>query len=218
MKKLYVLMTIISLSMLISCNKEDEKKEDKKGTPAVFGATKKIENLYAPSKGKSFKPQDQKGKFIKFNFKTGKITESEMDWDIAFRYATILVNGGTKVGYDSEPERNGNTSVYIAKNSFEDLKIINTDKFKQDSKGSLAISDDVTGQQGIWSYNIKKHIILPIPGRVLVFQTSKGNYVKMEVLSFYKDAPQQPKTADRSYGYYTFKYSLGNKDSLRTHK
>ncbi len=218
MKKLYILIAIISLSILVSCSKDDENKEDKKETPVVFGTTKKVENLYAPSGGGGFQPQDQKGKFVKFDFGTGKITESETDWDIAFRYATILVNGGAKAGYDSEPERNGNISVYIAKDSFEELKTVDTNKFKQDSKGNLAISDDVIGQQGIWSYNIEKHILLPIPGRVLVFQTSKGNYVKMEVLSFYKDAPQQPQTADKNYGYYTFKYSIGNEDTLKSHK
>ncbi len=208
MRKLYILTIFISIFTLISCGGDDNTKDIEKGTPVSFGVEENVANLYAPSSGKGYKPSDQKGKFVKFNFTTGKTTESDTEWDIAFRYATILVNGGAKVGYDSEPERTGNVSVYITKNSFEDVTKVEEDKFQKDAKNKLAISDDVLGKKGIWSYNMKKHYVLPIPGRILIFKTSKGKYVKMEVKSFYKDAVY-PKPADENYGYYTFRYSIG---------
>ncbi len=207
MKKLYILTAIISFLAFTSCSKDDNPKKDEKGIAVSFETSKKVENLYAPSSG-GYMPSEQKGGFVKFNFETGQITDSETDWDITFRYATILVNGGSKVGYDSEPKRTANVSAYIAKNSFEDLKKVDDKELRKDAKGKLAITDDVQNGKGIWSYNMKKHIVLPIPGRVLIFKTAQGKYVKMEVLSFYKDAPAQPKMADKSYGYYTFRYSI----------
>lgn len=208
MRKLYILTVMISFLTFTSCGGNDDNDQPEKGTVVSFGATKNIKNLYAPSSGKGYKPSDQKGKFIKFNFSTGKITNSETNWDIAFRWSTILVNGGTKGNYDDEPKRTGNVSAYIAKNTFEDFKRVEKDKLKQDNNGKLAIVDDVQNGKGIWSYNMKKHYVLPIPGRVLVFKTNDGKYVKMEVLSFYKNAPVQPKTADESHSYYTFRYCV----------
>lgn len=195
------------LSLLISCGKDkDNPIETQKGTPVSFGEVKQISNLYAPSAGKGYEPSVKKGEFVKFSFKTGEKTTSETDWDIAFRYATILVNGGKKVGYDSEPDRTGRVGAYIAKNTFEDFKFVEEDKFKQDGTNKLAITDNVLNGKGIWSYNMKEHYVLPIPGRILVFKTKQG-FVKMEVLSFYKDA-KMPKPLDESYSYYTFKYSI----------
>lgn len=177
MKKTYFLLAFLMLS-LTSCSGDDNDNTVKTKTTVVFGKEKKVTNLYAPATGKGFNPADKEGEFVKFSFKTGAVTNSKTDWDIAFRYATILVNGGAKVGYKSEPERTGDVSVYVAKNVFEDVKSINEDNFKQDNTGTLAIDDDVLGKNGIWSYNMEKHYVLPIPGRILVFQTSNKKKCK----------------------------------------
>ena len=50
-------------------------------------------------------------------------------------------------------------------------------------------------------------LITPIPGRTLVIKTADGKYAKLEVLSYYKDAPASPTAADPS-GYYKFRYSF----------
>lgn len=212
MKNVFILMGIIALVGFTSCGDDDNNKKEELGIPVSFGEVKKIKSLYAPSSkdSKGWLPSTQKGEFVKFNFRTGKVTKSETDWDIAFRYATILVNGGAKrVSNDAdEPKRTGNVGVYISENIFEDVKNIDEKKFKQDAEGALAITDDVQNHKGIWSYSMETHIVSAIPGRILVFKIGKGEYVKMEVLSFYKDEVK-PNKGDLRYGYYTFRYSIG---------
>ena len=62
-------------------------------------------NLHAPQTGGMGQPIG--GDFTKFNFSTGQITTDTQDWDIAFRGTTIIVNGGTKIGLNDEPNRRG---------------------------------------------------------------------------------------------------------------
>ncbi|MBS9767769.1 MAG: HmuY family protein [Flavobacteriaceae bacterium] len=166
-----------------------------------------VYNLYAPSTGKGYRPSDKGGKFVKFDLETGKITESETDWDIAFRYSTIILNGGKKIGYKDEPNRNANVSGYIEKHPFEEIKTVSEKEFRQDKKNELAISDNVQNGTGLWSYSMKHHYVLPIPGKALILKTRNGKYIKMQVKSFYKCIPKIPKVADESYGYYTFRYT-----------
>ncbi len=165
-----------------------------------------VYNLEALSSGKGYKPEDQTGKFTKFDLENGKITESETEWDIAFRYSTIVLNGGEKTGRSDEPSRTAKVSAYIAESPFEQLKTVSQGLLQMDKKGKLAITDDVLNKKGLWSYSMTYHYVLPIPGRTVVFKTRNGKYVKMQIKSFYKCVPEMPKPADESYGYYTFRY------------
>ncbi len=166
-----------------------------------------VYNLKAIGEGTSYRPEDKTGDFVKFDLEKGQITESETDWDIAFRYATIIVNGGEKTGYKDEPNRTAKVSAYIEEKPFEKIENVLESKFKEDRKGKLAISDNVlSSKEGLWSYSMTYHYVLPIPARVAVFKTRNGKYVKMQIGSFYK-CMKRPKPADESYGYYSFRYA-----------
>ena len=65
-----------------------------------------VVNLFATVVGGQGGPSS--GEFTKFDFSTGTETDSETDWDIAFRATTILINGGEQFGYTDEPTRSGN--------------------------------------------------------------------------------------------------------------
>jgi hypothetical protein len=58
---------------------------------------------------------------------------------------------------------------------------------------------------GWYNYDGATNTISPIAGRVVMIKTADGKYAKMEIISYYKDAPVAPTsaTADR---YYTFRY------------
>ena len=158
----------------------------------------KIENLHAPKVGQHGQPVS--GPFVKFNFKTGKTTTSDTDWDIAFRATTIILNGGESSGTTDEPTRTGQAAAYIASGTLEDITSVDASLFVQDSASALAIT---TGSGNGW-YNYTgppDHLIKPIPGKILVFRTADGKYAKVEILSYYKDANK-----DLDSSYYTFNY------------
>ena len=60
-----------------------------------------VEDLHAPQEGGQGQPIS--GQFTKFDFETGSETNSETDWDIAFRGTSIIVNGGISLGTNDEP-------------------------------------------------------------------------------------------------------------------
>ncbi|MCY4299628.1 MAG: DUF2730 family protein [Flavobacteriaceae bacterium] len=170
--------------------------------------SKKIEDLFAPAAAVTNQqgpPPPPSGKFVKFSFATGETTTSDTQWDIAFRTTTILVNGGSKTGSNDEPERTGQGGAYIVDGLFNEVNIVDESIFKQDTKEGPAIP---TGSGNGW-YNYQPpptNLINPIPGKVLVFKTHDEKYAKVEILSFYKGAPNQPNAITDEARYYTFNY------------
>ncbi len=160
---------------------------------------KKVENVFAPQTGGQGTGQPVSGTFTKFDLETGEITDSDTDWDIAFRGTTIAVNGGEVTGTTDEPERNGNAAAFIATGTFASVTTAEGLSFVQDSSTSFAIP---TGSDNGWyNYNFMTNIISPIPGKILVFRTRNGNYAKIEVLSYY-----QNEDTSQPSRYYTFSY------------
>ncbi len=193
-------ITLIMLSIFIfSCSDDDD------GTSADLSVeTETFENLHAPQQGGQGQPVS--GDFTKFDFETGMTTESQTDWDIAFRGTTIAVNGGTSTGTDDEPERTSDGGVVILNTTFEDVSEVPDDVvFEQDGTDGFAIP---TGSGNGWyNYDFATNIVNPIPGKVFIFKTSDGKYAKVEILSYYKDAPSNIDPFQDEARYYTFRYT-----------
>ncbi|WP_127139523.1 IPT/TIG domain-containing protein [Flagellimonas marinaquae] len=167
-----------------------------------------VENLEAPQTGGQGQPIG--GPFTKFSFETGEVTDSETDWDIAFRGTTIAVNGGTVTGTNDEPARNGNAGAAIASGLFTDVATADGLTFEVDADGAFAIP---TGsQEGWYNYNPATFTVTPIPGRVLVFRTHDGKYAKVEILSYYRDAPAEPDAFTDESRVFTFNYVYNPND------
>jgi hypothetical protein len=161
-----------------------------------------VQNLEAPQTGGQGEPVG--GPFTRFSFATGAVTDSETEWDIAFRGTTIAVNGGAATGSADEPARNGNGGATIETGTFAEIITAEGLTFKEDSDGAFAIP---TGSDTGWyNYNPLTFTVTPIPGRVLVFRTHDGKYAKVEILSYYRDAPAQPDPFMDESRVYTFKY------------
>ncbi len=168
-----------------------------------------VSNLHAPATG-GF-GADTTGPFTKFDFETGMKTDSDTEWDIAFRTTQIIVNGGTSLGTDSEPERNGNAAAVIIDGLFDEVAVAPAvSEFAQDSAEGWAIT--ASSDQGWYNYNFMTNVVSPLPGKVLVFRTRDGKYAKVEILSYYKDAPVQPDGFVDEARYYTFKYVYNPND------
>ena len=187
MRKTITYITLLSL-ILSSCSKDDE-------VQLLDIVSESFENLYAPQNGGvnprtgQFTPIS--GEFTKFNFSTGQITTSETDWDVAFRGTDIIVNGGESLGTIDEPSRTGNAAVYIASGTMLSVVEVDLQSLSQDSTSGYAIPSG--GGNGWYTYQGPPvNIISPTPGKILVFRTFDGKYAKMEILSYYKDAPESP--------------------------
>ena len=165
-------------------------------------------NLPAPQTGGQGEPEG--GPFAKFSFETGDVTDSETAWDIAFRGTSIAINGGTVTGTADEPERKGNAGVAIENGTFTDITSAGGLTFTQDSDGAYAIP--AGSDNGWYNYNPATFIITPIPGRILVIRTHDGKYAKVEILSYYRDAPADPDAFADESRVYTFKYVYNPND------
>lgn len=193
--KLFTAITLCTL--FISCSEDDD-------TPEMIAVeSNSVENLYAPQEGGQGQPVS--GTFTKFNFASGQTTTSDTDWDIAFRGSTIIVNGGVSAGTADEPERTGNAAAYIASGTMASVTEVNTASLKQDTADALAIA---TGSGNGWYTYAGEptHLITPTPGKILVFRTNDNKYAKIEILSYYKDAPEAPNAFVDETPYYTFNY------------
>ena len=162
-----------------------------------------VEDLHAPQEGGQGQPIS--GLFAKFDFESGLQTESDSEWDVAFRGTTIIVNGGTSLGSADEPERTGDAGAYIFDGTMADMTAVETSLISQDSSEGYAIA---TGSGNGWyTYaGPPTHLINPTPGKILVFRTRDGKYAKMEILSYYLGAPENPDAMSDPGRYYTFNY------------
>lgn len=185
-------LTVLALFIgFTSCDKDDPK-------PLLEVKSESVTNLYAPQVGGRQEPAS--GPFTKFDFSTGAITTSDTEWDIAFRGTSIIVNGGKSKGTTDEPERTKEAGAYIASGTMATITEVNTSLLKQDSDTGYVLNDWYTyaGEP--------THLINPTPGKILVIKTRDGKYAKVEILSYYKDAPAEPNAFTDETPYYTFNY------------
>ncbi|QLG46289.1 HmuY family protein [Costertonia aggregata] len=200
MQSTFKFFTFLVLPLLfIACDSDDDEPQ----LEAVESKT--ATNIPAPQTG-GFGQGEIGGSFTKFSFETGAITTNETEWDIAFRGLTIAVNGGVATGTNDEPERNGDAGAAIATGTFASVTDAASYTFLQDSANGFAIP---TGSDNGWyNYNQPTNVVTPIPGKVLVIKTHDGKYAKVEILSYYKDAPSEitSEIANRDFRFYTFNY------------
>ena len=193
------LLSILTLGLVLSsCSNDDD------GPQLQQVESDTVLNLFAPQTGGQGDPVS--GEFAKFDFNSGQTTTDADEWDIAFRGTTIIVNGGVSLGTTDEPERTGNAGAYIATGTFGEILEVTPDQFNQDSSEGYAIPSG--SGNGWYNYNFMTNTIEPIPGKILVFRTRDGRYAKVEILSYYKDAPEDitPEIAANDLRYYTFNY------------
>ena len=195
MKTIKLLVLSIMLISFFNCEDDGPNLQDIQSVS--------IEDLYAPQEGGQGQPIS--GTFARFDFETGLQTESETEWDVAFRGTSIIVNGGTSLGTTDEPERTGDAGVYIYDGTMAEMVAVETSLITQDSSSGYAIQ---TGSGNGWyTYaGPPTYLINPTPGKILVFRTRDGKYAKMEILSYYLGAPENPDAFSDPSRYFTFNY------------
>ena len=199
MKNKIIITLIVIISILgFSCDDKDE--DNIVNKPIVEGF---YTNLHAP----------EGGDFVKLKFiadistPEALITNSENNWDIAFRGTMIIVNGGVKTGSGNEPERALISSISsyidILNMNFKDVTIspdlVNEENW--DKAGQPKIPN-ISGQG--W-FEDDGTYITPLKDKTIVLRTTDNYYVKIGMYSYYKDA--LPETTEDP-AYYSFQYSI----------
>jgi len=192
--KLFIL-AVVTITF-ISCDSNDDIDE------LAPIESKLVTNFAAPQEGGRGAPES--GEFAKFNFATGERATDDTEWDIAFRGTSIIINGGVSSGSIDEPERTSEASVYMASGTLSTMKEMDTESLEQDHEEGFAIK---TGSGNGWyTYDSSTHIISPIAGKVIAMKTHDGNYALVEIVSYYKDAPEDPNYMTSESRHYTFNY------------
>lgn len=142
--------------------------------------------------------------YIYFSLATGKEVPAAdaktKNWDIAFSKTTIATNSGT-----SGPGEGG---AIVLEKPFDQVGEAPKDGYKTDGDAGFAIPG---GSGNSWyKYDMSVHAILPIPGRTLLVKTAGGKVAKVEIISYYKGAPEDVPTEESSY--YTFRYTIAGED------
>ena len=186
----YTLILLLGITM--SCKEDDPKPATAATSTTVSSNT--VRNLPAnPEVGGT-------GHYTFFSLKDNLIIpfsdSASLKWDIGFNATTIITNGGSS-GI-------GAAGLQLYTGLFDQLTEAPVNGYSQDSKGGYAIA---TGSGNGWyNYNSTTHVISSIPGRVLVVKGADNTYSKIEIFSYYKDAPAAP-TSDNISRYYTFRYA-----------
>jgi len=201
------LLTLLAIFVgFSSCSNDDD------DDPVILQVeSESVSNLFAPVIGGRDEMGNEipeSGEFTKFNFSTGTITTSETDWDIAFRSTSIIINGGVSFGATDEPDRTGNAAAYFETQTLAGVGIVDTSSFEQDSVNGYVLTN-------WYEYNPVSHIISPTAGKILVIRTHDGKYAKLEILSYYKDAPAEI-TQETESRYYTFNYVYQPNEGVTT--
>lgn len=200
MKSTLISAILIAASTILftACTKE---KDAPTIQPVVSQTVKNLPADPTTPSSNTAQPPGSTGKFTLYNLRDNRTvanTDSASNkWDVGFRGTTIIVNGGAI--------RSGQGAASVYTGTFEELTTVPASTtFAQDqSAASLAVPSG--SGKGWYNYNGQTNIISPIPGRVIVLKTGEGTYAKLEILSYYKDAPATPGASSQGR-YYTFRY------------
>lgn len=140
------------------------------------------------------------GNYVYFSFNTNEVVPStdsnSSKWDMAFKSTSIIFNGGV-----SGPAQ---VSAQMITGNFSDVLTAPEDNYAFDTEETYAIPNG--SGEGWYNYNFEKHIIQPIPGKIMVVKISETEIYKLEIISFYKGNPAQPDNAKDVARFYTFRF------------
>lgn len=141
-----------------------------------------------------------KGEYTFFNLEKGdtvpRSDSATLNWDIAFQSTNIIINGGS-----SGP---GQGAAQLLVMPYKDIYTLPDSGFKADDTTYKAIPPG--SGNGWYTYEDKKHFILPRAGVTLAIRTATGKYAKLQILNYYKDAPDVITPEMPNSRYYKFKY------------
>src|SRR5690606_14916260 len=198
MRKLIIWnLALFSSALMFSCSDSDDPQPEE-NLEAVL-----VENLHAPADQMDRETGEIIGQssYQYFSLEENKLVPSvDGNWDIGFKGLSIIVNSGISGEVNAE--------AAIVQGVFEQYNAVpESVELKTDTQAGLAIPSG--SGNGWYNYNMTTHLVSPQPGNILIVKTNGGKYVKMEILSYYKDNPPMNEVnLTTPSAYYTFQYVL----------
>ena len=182
-------IAVLAIAIVTACNKP------KVVTPPAVVTSITTNNLLAD-------PTTNGNRFVFFSLENNVVVpatdSATTKWDIAFKGTTILINAGS-----SGPGQGGAfVQTAAAYDSYNTIPADST--FKTDAAPNYAIA--LGSGRGWYNYNPASNVLTPIPGRLLAIRTATGKYAKVEILSYYQNAPAAP-TGNEPSRYYTYRFA-----------
>ncbi len=134
--------------------------------------------------------QPSTGSFTLYSLKDNKqVANSDSattKWDIGFRSTTLIFNAASR-----GPGAGG---ALMQTGIFSDFATAPTTGYRLDTS---AVAPPVyavipSSGKGWYDYNATANTITPSAGKFIAVRTAEGKYAKLEILSYYKDAPATP--------------------------
>lgn len=149
-------------------------------------------------------------------------TQSETDlWDIKFRrlpfdttaqginnFINVFLNSGAIFFNSGTVNPGGKTKALVIDSVFDQLTTAPQESlFRSDDTASAdRIVKTLQFSSTIFAYSgPPNHACTFKPNKTIVLRTRSNRYVKLQLLSIYKDAPENPNTKTET-GYYRFRY------------
>ncbi|NOT38518.1 MAG: hypothetical protein HOP11_14190 [Saprospiraceae bacterium] len=193
MKKIIYFLLLVS-TFNISCDDDDIKNDVTVYSTSINDLPADPGTGFDPMTGA---PLGTTGHYTFFRFSDSSYVNLEDSakgkWDLGFRGSKIIVNGGT-----SGP---GNVLAATVSGIFEDYNSIPENvSFTNDNGAALVIGST-------WGIYDAQNMVFKIdPGKIILLRCNDGNYAKLQVLSYYKNAPAVPDARKDLPRYYTFRY------------
>ncbi|MBK9249585.1 MAG: HmuY family protein [Ignavibacteria bacterium] len=189
---------------------------------------------YVKSTVKSFINDGSPDGWLYYSFDTESVISSSQShtsaWDIKFRFIANDITAAGKLAFSdifvksgaiflNSPlvgNSSGKTKGYIADQAFEQVTLAGDDsKFRSDDINidTRIIPVTPSGTNAYINYNSSVPSVIPNPDKTLIIRTANGKYVKMKLVSLYKDKPTIITSADL-VGYYSFQYLKSDTKTL----
>lgn len=139
------------------------------------------------------------GEPVFFSFREGRLVETFAeadDWDVSFEGTDIYFNG----------------EAQLVPLGFGDVSHAPRDGFARDTPDARVVPSG--SGSGWYRYDPTQHKIRPLEDRTLLFRASDGRFVKMEILSYYRDGADPASETDEPR-FYSFRYILTEPGSMQ---
>ncbi len=124
------------------------------------------------------------------------------NWHIGFNATDIIVNSGTT--------GDGQTMAQMVEDTFDNLLYAPEDGYREDTEEENAIPSG--SDNGWYHYDfLLTHTVKPLENTLLVADLGR-KFVKVDFISYYKDAPANPILLNQS-SYYTFNYYVNPRNT-----
>lgn len=194
MKKTYLFSLLLMTLAIVACGDDDP-------APAPIALeVESVTNFEAPGDvyDRTTNPPTlvTANEFQYFDFSAGTEVAVSDAWDIGIKGTTIITNGGIS--------GSGGVQATTVAGIFDDMMSMPDGvTLGVDTNDAYAINKNTDFENRWYSYS--QGVISPVPGRVILLKDTEGDYVKIEILCYYRDCPATP-TPGEDNGIYTFRY------------